>query len=50
MNPKKVYKQLFTEEKNSIYMKCRYKIIGKLISIEVLWELSYLNILIKSEF
>ena len=46
-NPKKVCKQLFSKEKDLDYLKCIYKIISKLISIEVLWKLSYLNTLIK---
>ena len=48
-NPKKVYKIFFSEEKDSDYVKYKYKIIGKLNSIKVLWKLSYLNTLIKDE-
>ena len=48
-NLKKVCKQLFSEEKDSSHVKCRYKIINKLISIKVLWKLSYSNILTKGK-
>ena len=37
-NPEKVCKQLFSEEEDSGHVECRYRIIGRLISIEVLWE------------
>ena len=37
-NPEKVCKQLFSEEEDSSHVKCRYRIIGRLISIEVLWK------------
>ena len=36
-------------EKNWGHMKCRYRIIGKLISIKVLWEFFLLNTPIKDE-
>ena len=35
-NPEKMCKQLFLEKEDSGHMKCRYRIIGRLISIEVL--------------
>ena len=37
------------EWRNSDQMKYRYRIISKLITIKVLWELSYLNTLIKNK-
>ena len=43
-NSEKVCKQLFLEEEDSSHVKYRCRIIGKLISIKVLWELSYSNI------
>ena len=48
-NLKEVYKQLFLKGKDSSYVKCRYRIIGRLIFIKVLWELSYLNTPIKGK-
>ena len=48
-NPKKVCKQLFSEEEDSGHEKYRYGIIGRLISIEVLWESFYPNIPITDE-
>ena len=36
-------------EKNSGHVKYRYKIIGRLISIEVLWKSFYPNTPIKGE-
>lgn len=35
-NIKKVYKQLFSKEKNSSHVKYKYKIIGRLIFIKIL--------------
>ena len=35
-NPEKMCKQLFSDEKDSGHVKCRYKMIGRLISIKVL--------------
>ena len=35
-NPEKVCKQLFSEKKDLGHVKCRYKIIDRLISIEIL--------------
>ena len=48
-NLEKICKQLFSEEEDSGHMECRYKIIGRLIFIEVLWESFHPNTLIKSE-
>ena len=36
-------------ERNSGHVKCRCKIIGRLISIKVLWEFDHPNTPIKSE-
>ena len=44
-----VCKQLFSEEKDSGHVEYRYRIIDRLISIEVLWKSFYLNTPIKSE-
>ena len=35
-NSEKIYKQLFLETKDSGHVKCRFRIIGRLISIKVL--------------
>ena len=43
----KVYKQLFSKEEDSGHVECRYRIIGRLISIKVLWESFYPNTPIK---
>ena len=48
-NLEKVCKRLFSEEEDSGHAECRYRIIGRLISIKVLWESSYLNTPIKGE-
>ena len=48
-NPEKVCKRLFSEEEDSSHVECRYRIIGRLISIKVLWELFHLNTPVKSE-
>ena len=48
-NPEKVCKRLFSEEEDLCHVKCRCKIIGRLISIEVLWQLFYPNTLITGE-
>ena len=48
-NPEIVCKQLFSNKKDLSYVKYKYKITSRLISIKVVWELSYLNILIKDE-
>ena len=48
-NPEKMYKWFFLEEEDSGHMKCRYRIIGRLISIEVLWESFHPNTPIKGE-
>ena len=42
-------KQLFSGEKNSGHIKCRYKIIDKLISIKVLWKSFHPNTSIKNK-
>ena len=39
----------FREWMNSSYVKYKYTIIGRLISIKVLWKLSHPNILIKGK-
>ena len=41
-NPEMVCKRLFSEKEDSGHLKCRCRIIGRLISIEVLWDLSIL--------
>ena len=46
-NPEQVCKRLFSEEEDLSHVKCRYRIIGRLISIEVLWESSHPNTLIE---
>ena len=48
-NIEKISKQLFSEKRDSDHMKYKYRIIYKLISIKILWKLSYLNILIKDK-
>ena len=48
-NPEKVCKRLFSEEEDSGHVKYRYKIIGRLISIKVLWKFFPPNTLIKGE-
>ena len=48
-NPEKVCKQLFSEQEDSSHVKCKYKIIGRLISIKVLWESFYPNTLITNK-
>ena len=47
-NLEKVFKQLFLQEGSS-YVKYKYKIISKLISIEVIWELFHPTTSIKDE-
>ena len=47
-NPEKIRKQLFSKDDLS-HIKCRYKIIGRLISIKGLCTSSYSNILIQVE-
>ena len=49
-NPEKVYKQLFSKEEDSGHVECKYRIISRLISIEVLWEFFHPNTPIKDEF
>ena len=49
VNLEKVYKQFFSKEEDSSHVKCRYSIIGRLISINILFKLSYANILINCE-
>ena len=48
INLEKLYKQLFLKEDLG-HVKCIYRIISRLIFIEVLWESSYLNIPIKND-
>ena len=48
-NPEKVCKQLFSEDEDSGHMEYRYKIIGRLISIEVLWKSFHPNTPIKGK-
>ena len=48
-NPNKVCKRLFSEEQDSSHVQYKYRIIGRLISIEVLWESFYPNTPIKGE-
>ena len=49
-NPEKVCKQLFSEEEEDLgYIKYRCRIIGRLISIEVLLKSFHLNTPIKGE-
>ena len=48
-NPEKVCKRLFLKEEDSGYVEYRYRIIGKLISIEVLWKSFHPNTPIKGE-
>ena len=48
-NPEKMYKQFFSEEKDLGHVKYRYRIIGRLISIEVLWKSFHANTPIKGE-
>ena len=48
-NLKKVYKQLFSEEEDSNHVEYRYKIIGRLIFIKVLWKSFYSNTPIKDK-
>ena len=49
-NPEKIYKQLFLEKEDLGHMKYIYKIIDKLIFIEVLWKSSHPNTIIKGEY
>ena len=48
-NPEKMCKQLFSEEEDSGHVEYKYKIIGKLISIKILWESFYPKTPIKDE-
>ena len=48
-NPEKVCKELFLEKEDSGHVKCRYRVIDRLISIEVLCKSFHLNIVIKVE-
>ena len=51
-NSEKVCKRLsqrMEAGRNSCHVKCRCRIIGKLISIKVLWESFHSNTLIKGE-
>ena len=48
-NLERVCKRLFLEKENSGHVKCRYRIIGRLIFIEVLWEFFHPNTPIKDE-
>ena len=48
-NLEKVCKRLFSEEEDSGYVECKYRIIGRLISIKVLWESFHPNTPIKGE-
>ena len=48
-NPKKMCKRLLSEEEDSGHVKYRCRIIGRLISIKVLWESSHLNTSINYE-
>ena len=49
--PKKYANDFFQEvEEFKSYVKYRYMVIGRLISIEVLWESFHSNTLIKGEF
>ena len=48
-NSEKVCKRIFSKEEDSGYVKYRYRIIGKLIYIEVLWGSFHLNTPIKGE-
>ena len=48
-NPEKVCKQLFSEEEDSGHIKCRYRVISRLISIKVSWESFHPNTPIKGE-
>ena len=46
-NPKKVCKQLFLETEDLGHVEYRYEVIGRLISIRILWESFYPNTSIK---
>ena len=48
-NLEKICKRLLLKEENSGHVECKYKIISRLISIEVLWKFFYLNIPIKGK-
>lgn len=48
-NLRKVYKWFFLEEKDLDHVKYKYRIISKLVFIEVLWESSHSHTLIKDE-
>ena len=48
-NSEKMCKRLFSKEEDSGHVKCRYRIIGRLISIEVLWKSFHPNTPIKDE-
>ena len=48
-NFEKVCKWLFSKKEDLSYMKYRYRIIGKLIFIKVLWKLFHPNTPIKSK-
>ena len=46
---KGVQTTFFREWRNAGHVKCRYRIIGRLISIEILWKSFHPNTLIKSK-
>ena len=48
-NPEKMYKQLFSEKKDLGHVKYKCRIIGRLISIKILWKFFHFNTLIKSK-
>ena len=48
-NLEKVCKRLFSEEEDLSHIECRYRIIGRLISIKVLWESFHPNTPIKGK-
>ena len=48
-NPEKVWKRLFLEEEDSGHVECKYRIIDRLISIEVLWKFFHPNTPIKGK-
>ena len=48
-NLEKMCKQLFLEKEDSGHLKYRYRIIGRLISIKVLWEFFHPNTPSKGE-
>ena len=48
-NPEKMCKQLFSKKEDFSHVKYKYRIIGRLISIKVLWKFFYPNTPIKGE-